>query len=128
MCIRDRVMTFGFSRASWSGAPLPLSLGIIGANPACNVLAEALVTIPLAVNGGGNGSPHFPPNNDPNILGVPPFSQPARADLFPPRFLYTSPAPPTPHHRGGHLPLLARVTTPPPPPRQKGCAYQRCRA
>jgi hypothetical protein len=78
------VMTLGFSRTSWNGSPLPLSLGFIGANPACNVLADVVVSIPMAIGLGGNGSLTFPLNNNPNTIGLHLYSQITAVDVFVP--------------------------------------------
>lgn len=78
------VLTLGFSRTSWNGAPLPLNLGFIGANPACNVLAEPLVSIAVAVNLSGTGSLTFPLVNDPNTIGGHLYAQVTAVDVFVP--------------------------------------------
>jgi hypothetical protein len=41
----------GFSNTVWNGIPLPLSLGIIGADPSCNLLIGREGSFPVTVTG-----------------------------------------------------------------------------
>ena len=45
------LVAFGLSNTAWSGAPLPLDLGIAGA-PSCSLLVSLDVTLPLLLNNG----------------------------------------------------------------------------
>jgi hypothetical protein len=45
----------GFSNTDWNGTPLPFSLGVIGADPSCSVLAPGTLTLPFATDASGRG-------------------------------------------------------------------------
>jgi hypothetical protein len=49
------VLWIGDSNTYWGMIPLPLSLGIIGAQPSCNLLISYIASAPMAVDGAGNG-------------------------------------------------------------------------
>lgn len=78
------IMTLGTSRTLWNGLPLPLSLGLIGANPACSILAEPVVSLPMPTNASGSGSLTFALPNEPGSIGVHLFSQVIAVDVFVP--------------------------------------------
>lgn len=75
------VMIAGRSRTLWNGIPLPLGLGPIGANPACQVLAEALVSVPIAIGAGGGGAVTFPLLHEPGTIGTHVYSQVVAVDV-----------------------------------------------
>jgi len=78
------IMSMGFSNTTWNGISLPLSLGFMGANPACRILAEPVVTLPITINGSGMGSFTFPLANDPGSIGRHLYSQVIAVDVFVP--------------------------------------------
>jgi hypothetical protein len=45
------VVAFGLSNTAWSGAPLPLDLGVVGA-PTCSLLVSLDVSLPMLLSGG----------------------------------------------------------------------------
>ena len=76
------VMFLGFSKTTWNGLPLPLSLGLIGADPACNVLAGGFLQLPMPVDGAGSGSLTFRVTGSASAIGMHTFTQVIAADLF----------------------------------------------
>jgi hypothetical protein len=75
-------MYLGFSKTLWNGLPLPLSLGFIGANPSCSILAEGFLNLPVVIDGSGSGSLTFAVSSDPAAIGVHTYTQVVAADLF----------------------------------------------
>ena len=63
-------MWLGFSNTMWDGIPLPLNLGVLGTDPACDLLVAPVVAVPVALDGMGNGrvsltiSSGHPPDSD----------------------------------------------------------------
>ncbi|MEZ5962516.1 MAG: hypothetical protein R3F56_01600 [Planctomycetota bacterium] len=78
------VVSFGASRTVWNGLPLPLSLGFVGANPACFIQAEPTVSVPIAINGSGAGSLTFPLPANAGAIGVHVYSYVTAVDVFVP--------------------------------------------
>ena len=75
-------MFLGFSNTTWNGLGLPLSLGFVGANPACNVLAEGFLVLPVTIDAAGNGSRSFQVTYDPALIGTHVYTQVIAADPF----------------------------------------------
>jgi hypothetical protein len=70
----------GFSNTLWNGVPLPLSLGFIGADPSCSILAEGFVQLPFATDGTGTGFKDVPTANTVPI-GLRLYTQTVHIDL-----------------------------------------------
>ena len=60
----------GFSKTTWNGTPLPLSLGFIGSNPTCQVLAPGAVTFPVSIGPQGTASVGLSFPNNQALLGL----------------------------------------------------------
>ena len=60
----------GFSNTDWNGLGLPFSLGVIGADPSCNVLAAGTFTPPFSTGGSGTGGVTLGITANPANLGV----------------------------------------------------------
>ncbi|HLU39083.1 MAG TPA: hypothetical protein VK081_06835, partial [Planctomycetota bacterium] len=76
------VVAIGLSSSTWNGVPLPFNLGLIGANSACNLLAEPLVSLPIAINVSGSGNFTIPIANDPSGVGAHIYTQVLVVDPF----------------------------------------------
>lgn len=61
------VVAFGLSSTAWSGAPLPLDLGVVGA-PSCSLLVSLDVSLPMLLSG-GQGSVTWTLPNAPAAVG-----------------------------------------------------------
>ncbi len=78
------IMVIGLSRTTYNGSPLPLNLGFIGTNPACNLLASITLNLPITIGGTGSGSLTFALPNDPSAISQHIFSQVIGVDIFVP--------------------------------------------
>jgi hypothetical protein len=74
-------MWLGFSNTTWNGLPLPLSLGLLGANPACNLLVGPALMLPMTINAQGSGSLSFGLPNDASAIGQHLYSQVIAIDV-----------------------------------------------
>lgn len=62
------VLAFGLSNTAWSGAPLPLDLGVVGA-PTCSLLVSLDVSLPMLLSN-GEGSVTWTLPNVPAAVGA----------------------------------------------------------
>ena len=75
-------MFLGFSKTLWNGLPLPLSLGFIGADPSCSILAEGFAILPMTTSAAGNGGKNVTIPNNPSLIGMHVYTQVVGIDPF----------------------------------------------
>ncbi len=69
-------LTLGFSSTTLGAVPLPINLGLLFPTlPGCNLYGSADVTLPFAVDAGGNFSIAFPILNNPFLIGATLYNQ-----------------------------------------------------